>query len=139
MFEAHKIHVKNAKGKKDRTVMLPYSIVTSLQLYRELYKGKYYVFESQFAREPYSVGSVQQVMRNALKISGLEKKQQCIHYVIVLRLIYWKTVLIYDTIYTAVFRSFEQIYTHLTKTAIDKIQSPLNCIVDLESKKKLDE
>lgn len=40
LFEEQKIHIKNAKGKKDRMVMLPYSIVTSLQLYRELYKGK---------------------------------------------------------------------------------------------------
>ena len=70
LFEEHKIHVKNAKGKKDRMVMLPYSIVSSLQLYRELYKGKLYVFEGQFAGEPYSTGSVQQVMRTALKLSA---------------------------------------------------------------------
>ena len=31
------------------------------------------------------------------------------------------------------------IYTHLTKTAVDKIQSPLDRMVDINSKKKLED
>jgi len=142
LFEEHKIHVKNAKGKKDRMVMLPYSIVTSLQLYRELYNGKHYVFEGQFAGESYSVGSVQQVMRNALKLSGLEKKAtvHTLRHSFATHLLengtdirYIQQFLGHSSIKTTT------IYTHLTKTAVDKIQSPLDRIVDLKSKKKLEE
>ncbi|MEZ4788158.1 MAG: tyrosine-type recombinase/integrase, partial [Flavobacterium haoranii] len=53
-FEEQKIHVKNAKGKKDRMVMLPYSISQFLTNYSKLYKKVTYVFEVQFAGEPYS-------------------------------------------------------------------------------------
>jgi site-specific recombinase XerD len=74
LFSEHKLHIKNAKGKKDRMVMLPYSIVSSLDYYRKLYQPSKYVFEGQFAGEPYSIGSAQQVMRAALKKSGLSKK-----------------------------------------------------------------
>lgn len=142
LFEEHKIHVKNAKGKKDRMVMLPYSIVTSLQLYRELYKGKHYVFEGQFAGEPYSTGSVQQVMRNALKLSGLEKKAtvHTLRHSFATHLLengtdirYIQQFLGHSSIKTTT------IYTHLTKTAVDKIQSPLDRMVDINSKKKLED
>ena len=54
--------------------MLPYSIVESLKMYRKLTNGKDYVFEGQFAGEPYSTRSAQAVLRIALKKSGLEKK-----------------------------------------------------------------
>jgi site-specific recombinase XerD len=124
LFEEQKIHVKNAKGKKDRMVMLPYSIVSSLQVYRELYKGKDYVFEGQFAGEAYSVGSVQQVMRNALKLTGLEKKAT-VH---TLRHSFATHLLENDTDirYIQQFLGHSSIktttvYTHLTKTAVDKI------------------
>ena len=142
LFEEQKIHIKNAKGKKDRMVMLPYSIVTSLQLYRELYKGKHYVFEGQFAGEPYSTGSVQQVMRNALKTSGLEKKAtvHTLRHSFATHLLengtdirYIQQFLGHSSIKTTT------IYTHLTKTAVDKIQSPLDRMVDINSKKKLED
>lgn len=142
LFEEHKIHVKNAKGKKDRMVMLPYSIVTSLQLYRELYKGKHYVFEGQFAGEPYSTGSVQQVMRNAIKLSGLEKKASVhtLRHSFATHLLengtdirYIQQFLGHSSIKTTT------VYTHLTKTAVDKIQSPLDRMVDIKGKKKLEE
>ena len=141
LFDEHKIHIKNAKGKKDRMVMLPYSIVTSLQLYRELYKGKNYVFEGQFAGEPYSTGSVQQVMRNAIKLSGLEKKAtvHTLRHSFATHLLengtdirYIQQFLGHSSIKTTT------IYTHLTRTAVDKIQSPLDRIVDINNKKKIE-
>jgi hypothetical protein len=53
------------QGKKDRMVMLPYSIVNSLEIYKTHQPNKY-VFEGQFAGE-HSAGSAQQVMRAAIK------------------------------------------------------------------------
>lgn len=141
LFTEHKIHLKNAKGKKDRMVMLPYSIVHSLQVYKEMYNGKNYVFEGQFAGEPYSTGSVQSVMRQAIKKSGLEKKAtvHSLRHSFATHLLengtdirYIQKFLGHSSIKTTT------IYTHLTKSAVDKIRSPLDILVDENNKKKLE-
>lgn len=142
LFSEYKIHIKNAKGKKDRMVMLPFSIIQSLEIYRQLYNGKHYVFEGQFAGEPYSTTSVQQVMRDALKKSGLMKKASVhtLRHSFATHLLengtdirYIQQFLGHSSIKTTT------IYTHLTKSAVDKIQSPLDRLVDLNKTKKLEE
>lgn len=142
LFAEYKIHIKNAKGKKDRIVMLPLSIVQSLTIYRQMYNGKHYVFEGQFAGEPYSTGSVQQVMRDALKKTGLEKKAtvHTLRHSFATHLLengtdirYIQQFLGHSSIKTTT------IYTHLTKTAVDKIQSPLDRLVDVNKTKKLED
>ena len=141
LFAEHKIHLKNAKGMKDRMVMLPYSIVHSLELYKELYKGKNYVFEGQFAGEPYSTTSVQAVMRQALQKSGLDKKAtvHTLRHSFATHLLengtdirYIQQFLGHSSIKTTT------IYTHLTKSAVDKIKSPLDIMVDENNRKKLE-
>ncbi|MEL1242526.1 tyrosine-type recombinase/integrase [Flavobacterium flavipallidum] len=140
LFSEYKIHLKNAKGKKDRMVMLPYSIVQSLQLYKEMYNGKHYVFEGQFAGEPYSTTSVQTVMRNALQKSGLSKKAtvHTLRHSFATHLLengtdirYIQQFLGHASIKTTT------IYTHLTQNAIAKIKSPLDILVNENNKKKL--
>jgi len=140
-FEEYKIHIKNAKGKKDRMVMLPYSIVQSLQIYRELYNGKHYVFEGQFAGEPYSTRSAQEVMREALKKTGLEKKAtvHTLRHSFATHLLENGT----DIRYIQQFLGHADIrtttvYTHLTRNSVDKIRSPLDMLIDDNNKKKLD-
>ena len=59
---SHRIHVKQAKGKKDRIVMLPRGIVDYLLHYKKAMGVQVldnYVFEGQVKGEPYSVRSVQ--------------------------------------------------------------------------------
>lgn len=140
LFSEYKIHIKNAKGKKDRMVMLPFSIVQSLEIYRQLYNGKHYVFEGQFAGEPYSTRSAQEVMREALKKSGLEKRAtvHTLRHSFATHLLesgtdirYIQQFLGHSSIKTTT------IYTHLTKGAVDKIQSPLDRMVDESNKKNL--
>src|SRR6478672_825901 len=133
LFSEYKIHIKNAKGKKDRMVMLPYSIVQSLEIYRQLSNGKQYVFEGLFAGEPYSTGTVQHVMRDALRKSGLEKKAtiHTLRHSFATHLLESGT----DIRYIQKFLGHSNIktttiYTHLSQTAVDKIQSPLDRMVD---------
>jgi site-specific recombinase XerD len=142
LFSKHKIHIKDAKGKKDRMVMLPYSIVSSLDYYRKLYQPSKYVFEGQFAGEPYSIGSAQQVMRAALKKSGLSKKAtvHTLRHSFATHLLengtdirYIQKFLGHASIKTTT------IYTHVSKMATDKIVSPLDRLVDENNKKKLNE
>jgi site-specific recombinase XerD len=140
LFTEHKIHIKNAKGKKDRMVMLPHSIVDSLEHYRKLYQPNQYVFEGQFAGEPYSTGSVQAVMREALKKSGLSKKASVhtLRHSFATHLLEGGT----DIRYIQKFLGHASIktttiYTHVTKMATDKITSPLDRLVNENIKKKL--
>ncbi len=141
LFTEHKIHIRNAKGKKDRMVMLPYSIVSSLEYYRNLYQTKQYVFEGQFAGEPYSCGSVQAVMRAALKKSGLGKKAtvHTLRHSFATHLLengtdirYIQKFLGHSSIKTTT------IYTHVSSAVVNKIVSPLDRLVDENNKKKLD-
>lgn len=142
LFDEYKIHVKNAKGKKDRMVMLPYSIVHSLKIYKELYKSTIYIFEGQFAGEPYSTGSVQKVMREAIKKSAITKKAtvHTLRHSFATHLLengtdirYIQQFLGHSNIKTTT------IYTHLTKSAVDKIQSPLDRMVETNKNKKIDD
>ncbi len=59
LFDEHQIHVKQGKGKKDRIVMLPYSIVEYLRNYRQLYPNDDWFFEGQYKGEALSVRTVQ--------------------------------------------------------------------------------
>ena len=133
LFDEYKIHVRSGKGKKDRMVMLPYSIVAALQSYRDLYKSSYYVFEGQYKGEPYSAGSVAIVMKRAVSAAGLEKKAtvHTLRHAFATHLLeagtdlrFIQALLGHASIKTTT------IYTHLTKKGVDKIQSPLDKLMN---------
>jgi site-specific recombinase XerD len=129
LFEEHKIHIKHGKGKKDRPVMLPYSIVAGLQAYRNLTKSDHYVFEGQYKGEPYSASSVRQIMKRAVETAGLGKKAtpHTLRHSFATHLLeagtdlrFIQALLGHSSIKTTT------IYTHLTKKGVDRIQSPLD-------------
>lgn len=139
-FTDYKIHLKNAKGNKDRIVMLPYSIAKFLESYKTVYKGKYYVFEGQFAGEPYSTASVQTILRKALEKSGLTKKGSVhtLRHSFATHLLengtdirYIQQLLGHNNIKTTM------IYTHITNEANNKIVSPLDRMLEERLKKRL--
>nr|WP_297787966.1 tyrosine-type recombinase/integrase [uncultured Allomuricauda sp.] len=67
------IHVKSAKGKKDRYTLLSHSFLETLRSYYKQYKPKDYLFEGQ--KSPtYSASSAQWVLKNAVAKSGIRKK-----------------------------------------------------------------
>jgi integrase/recombinase XerD len=65
--------IQCAKGKKDRYVQLPQSILEPLRAYYITYRPKYYLFEGQMGGM-YSVRSVQQVFKNAMKLAKINKQ-----------------------------------------------------------------
>ena len=67
----HQIKVISGKGKKDRLVMLPASILQYVNTYRSLYKTSHYVFEGQIKGEPYSTSSCDIIMRKALQKANI--------------------------------------------------------------------
>lgn len=66
------VNIVAAKGKKDRYVNLPVSILESLRFYYLTYKPKLYLFEGQFG-DKYSVRSAQEVFKQCLKKAGINK------------------------------------------------------------------
>ena len=66
------VHIENAKGKADRYVTLPTSILEELRKYFRAYKPKIYLFEGQHGGH-YSIRSVQAVFKNAMKKAKINK------------------------------------------------------------------
>lgn len=73
-IDSHSMQVliEQAKGKKDRYVNLPESILPQLRSYFIEYKPKKYLFEGQYGGQ-YSTRSAQQVFKNALQKAKINK------------------------------------------------------------------
>lgn len=67
------VFIERAKGKKDRYVILPQSILEQLRAYYLQYRPEKYLFEGMYG-EQYSIRSVQQVFKNAMKKAKINKK-----------------------------------------------------------------
>lgn len=65
--------IAGAKGKKDRYVPLPESLLPQLTVYYSLFHPKEYLFEGQYGG-PYSKGSVQTIFKRAMRKSRIYKK-----------------------------------------------------------------
>lgn len=125
LFAEHKIHIKAGKGKKDRMVMLPWSLMAGLEAYRSLTQSEKYVFEGQYKGEPYSESSVRQIMKRAVMAAGLEKKATPHSFATHLLeagtdLRFIQALLGHSSIKTTT------IYTHLTPRGTERIISPLD-------------
>lgn len=68
-----RVHIAQAKGKKDRFVNLPYTILEELRLYYKEYKPQNYLFEGQ-NNQQYAIRSAQQVFKNAMIKAKINKK-----------------------------------------------------------------
>jgi len=66
------VHIENAKGKKDRYVTLPTSILEDLRNYYRTYRPKTYLFEGQYGGQ-YAIRSVQAVFKNAMQKAKINK------------------------------------------------------------------
>jgi len=66
------VFIEKSKGKKDRYVNLPHTILEQLRSYYKAYRPKKYLFEGR-TEEQYSVRSIQQVFKNALQKAGIKK------------------------------------------------------------------
>lgn len=67
-----RVLIAKAKGKKDRYVNLPHSILQELREYYKLYKPLNYLFEGKFGGA-YSVRSAQAVFKKAMTKAGIRK------------------------------------------------------------------
>ena len=69
-----KVLIHRAKGKKDRYVNLPHSVLQDLREYYLAYRPTTYLFEGKNgSNKPYSVRSAQMIFKNAMKKAGVCK------------------------------------------------------------------
>ena len=131
-YENQRIWVRVGKGKKDRLVPMPRSIVAMIRTYILEYKPTYWLFEGQKPAQPYSPTSLSLLYRRARKTAGLPS-----HYTLHslrhsfathlmdsgtdLRLI--KELLGHKDIKTTL------IYTHITDHTMRRVQSPLDILM----------
>ena len=66
------VHIESGKGKKDRYVTLPMSILDDLRNYYRAYRPKTYLFEGQYGGQ-YSVRSVQAVFKRSMQKAKINK------------------------------------------------------------------
>ncbi|MEC4005931.1 tyrosine-type recombinase/integrase [Flavobacterium sp. SUN052] len=120
--------VARAKGKKDRYVNLPESILDQLRSYYLEYKPKEYLFEGQYGGQ-YSARAVQLVFKNSLHKSNVNKKVgiHSLRHSFATHLLengtdirFIQDLLGHNDIKTTF------IYTHVTDKSLRKIISPLD-------------
>ncbi len=121
------IHIQEAKGKKDRMVPLSRILLEALRSYFLIYKPKEYLFEGQFGGA-YSTRSVQEVMQVAKqKVTNKTGSVHMLRHSYATHLMEAGTdiriiqaLLGHNSIRTTM------LYTHVSKVAIGKIESPLD-------------
>jgi site-specific recombinase XerD len=120
--------VQGAKGKKDRYVQLPHSIVTELREYYKEYKPKEFLFEGQYGGA-YSARSAQAVFKQAMQrarinktvgIHGLRHSYATHLLEMGVDTAFIQKLLGHNNIKTTL------IYTHVSNPALRKIKSPLD-------------
>lgn len=124
------INIIQAKGAKDRQVMLPSSLIPLLESYFREYKSKTYVLNGQFDLQ-YSDRSVGQVVKQLAHKAGISKRV----YTHLLRHCSATHMLEAGTDINLIQKLLghksvktTMIYTHISDNLISNIQSPLNQI-----------
>lgn len=128
--DSMQVLIEKSKGKKDRYINLPESLLEQLRLYYKVFKPKEYLFEGQYGGQ-YSPRSVQQVFKEAL-LKSKNYKQMGIHslrHSFATHLLengtdirFIQEILGHKDIKTTL------LYTHVSKNMIRKIKSPLDDI-----------
>ena len=122
------VFIERAKGKKDRYVNLPESILMQLRIYFKEYKPKKYLFEGQYG-DKYSIRSAQQVFKDALKRAKINKDAgiHSLRHSFATHLLengtdisFIQQLLGHNDIRTTL------IYAHVTKKDLKKVRSPLD-------------
>jgi len=122
------INIRDAKRKKDRISLLSQNALMLLRDYYKEYKPKSFLFEGQNGGK-YSASSIANVLRRAAKNAGIQKivTPHMLRHSFATHLLeqgtdlrYMQELLGHNSSRTT------EIYTHVSKKAIDKIRNPLD-------------
>lgn len=130
-FERMVIFIRGSKGKKDRYTILSQSNSLVLRKYLEDDRPNYWLFEGP-NRNQYSATSIAKILKRAALKAGIEKKvtPHMLRHSFATHLLeqgvdirYIQTLLGHGSSKTT------EIYTHVSKTSLAKIKSPLDVIL----------
>jgi len=122
------IHINGAKGKKDRISLLSDNLLQLLRQYYKEYKPKKYLFEGQNGGK-YSPTSVANVLKKAALKAGIRKNvtPHMLRHSFATHLLEQGTDLRYiQELLGHNSSKTTEIYTHVSKRAIDKIKNPMD-------------
>lgn len=122
------LHVRQSKGKKDRTLPLSKKILELLREYFIAYKPKEYLFEGQYGGM-YGKRSIQLVFNNAIKKSGVKKKAtlHTLRHSNATHLLEAGTDLRYiQELLGHKSSKTTEIYTHVSQTKLQNIRNPFD-------------
>jgi len=122
------IHVKSAKGQKDRMTLLSEKVLLYLRKYFLMYRPKEYLFEGQEGGR-YSTRSVQNIFQKACEKAGIKKKASLhtLRHSFATHLLENGTDLRYIQVLLGHSSSkTTEIYTHITRKGMENIKSPLD-------------
>lgn len=137
-FDRNIVFIRGGKGHKDRQTVLSKNLVPMLHQYLEEYTPGFWLFEGQKGQR-YSASSLQQVLKQATAKAGIKKlvRLHMLRHSFATHLLESGT----STRYIQVLLGHEspkttEIYAHVSRFALDKIQSPLDQII---TKKQIEE
>lgn len=128
MRDRELLHIKNAKGKKDRIVPIPSVLISEIDAYRKYQMGDVYLFSGQHKHEPYSSRSLQIIFKDAILRAGITRPATLhwLRHSYATHLLergtdirYIQELLGHNSTKTTM------IYTHVSKKALIEIRSPL--------------
>lgn len=125
------IHVKMAKGKKDRYTLLSSSFLLLMREYYKVYKPKIYLFEGQNGGK-YSSASAQEILKKAVKKAQVTKPKITLHtlrHSFATHLLESGTDLRYiQSLLGHSSPKTTMIYTHVSEQRIQKIKNPFDSL-----------
>ena len=122
------IHIRSAKGKKDRLTLLSEKVLMALRKYYQEYHPEVYLFEGDKG-QPYSIRSIQNIFKKAVFLAKIRKKVtvHSLRHSFATHLLesgvdvrYIQTLLGHNSSKTT------EIYTHITKKGYEKLKSPFD-------------
>jgi integrase/recombinase XerD len=124
------INVRQAKGRKDRTVGLSRKIIILLRQYYRAYKPKIFLFEG-YDNQQYSVSSCRSVLKQAMIRAGVTKhgSLHTLRHSFATHLLESGTDIRYiQELLGHQSSKTTEIYTHISKKRLEEIQSPLDTL-----------
>lgn len=131
-FDRSQIMIRGAKGKKDRVGLLSVAMAEQLLAYIGHYKPKYWLFEGQSGGR-YSGTSIQRIIKRASMKAGINRNitAHTFRHSFATHLLEQGTDLRYiQTLLGHSSSKTTEIYTHISKTSLEKIRSPLDVVIE---------
>lgn len=129
MIDRHQIFIRGGKGKKDRVVMMPKSLLPILEAYMQQHRPDQWLFPGQNRNRPYSRSSLGKVFKSAVAKSGLDQRHKLhnLRHSFATHLMESGTQqrLIQKLLGHANSKTTE-IYTQISRSSIEQVESPLD-------------